>query len=211
MSRQESRDRTREKLLRAAAELFGERGLNGTSVEQIVERAGFTRGAFYGNFEDKHELVLALLEQRTERELGELSALGREAGSFAGMAERFREWHRDRDRHLPEWLALRTELWLYAMRHPEILPLLAQRESRVRAAIAAALARDMAGSGATPPAPVELLALVVHALEDGLAIQRVLSPGAIPDDIAVDVVALLLRSWAALGEAGSRVEKEENR
>ncbi|WP_390479849.1 TetR family transcriptional regulator, partial [Frankia casuarinae] len=72
LSREESRELTREKLLRSAAELFAERGLAGTSVEQIVERAGFTRGAFYGNFDGKHELVLALLEKRTERELEEL-------------------------------------------------------------------------------------------------------------------------------------------
>jgi AcrR family transcriptional regulator len=61
LTRAESRERTKERLLDAAAELFAERGVNGTSVEQIADRAGYTRGAFYGNFGGKYDLVVALL------------------------------------------------------------------------------------------------------------------------------------------------------
>jgi AcrR family transcriptional regulator len=61
LTRAESRERTKERLLDAAAGLFAERGVNGTSVEQITDRAGYTRGAFYGNFEDKHELIEGLV------------------------------------------------------------------------------------------------------------------------------------------------------
>ena len=41
--------------------MFADRGINGASVEEICEAAGYTRGAFYSNFADKSELVLALL------------------------------------------------------------------------------------------------------------------------------------------------------
>lgn len=57
------RERTRALLLDAAAEVFAEVGLDAASVEAITERAGFTRGAFYSNFESKDELLLALTEQ----------------------------------------------------------------------------------------------------------------------------------------------------
>ena len=73
MTRAESRQQTRERLLAAAAELFAERGVNGASVEQIAERAGYSRGAFYGNFTDKHELAVDLLKQRTLQELEEVT------------------------------------------------------------------------------------------------------------------------------------------
>lgn len=49
----------------AAIEAFAERGVMAASVEDICERAGFTRGAFYSNFGDKDELVLALIDQQT--------------------------------------------------------------------------------------------------------------------------------------------------
>lgn len=55
-----SRENTRARLLDAAAQVFAEVGLGGASVEAIVERAGFTRGAFYSNFDSKDELFLEL-------------------------------------------------------------------------------------------------------------------------------------------------------
>lgn len=54
------RERTRQRLMDAAAQLFAEVGLEGASVEAICERAGYTRGAFYSNFETKDELFLEL-------------------------------------------------------------------------------------------------------------------------------------------------------
>lgn len=55
-----SRENTRARLLDAAATVFAEVGLDGASVEDICERAGFTRGAFYSNFDSKDELFLML-------------------------------------------------------------------------------------------------------------------------------------------------------
>ena len=54
------RERTRQRLMDAAAIVFAESGLDGASVEEICERAGYTRGAFYSNFETKDELFVAL-------------------------------------------------------------------------------------------------------------------------------------------------------
>ncbi|MBT2484921.1 MULTISPECIES: TetR/AcrR family transcriptional regulator [unclassified Microbacterium] len=55
-----SRENTRARLLDAATQFFAEVGLDGASVEAVCERAGFTRGAFYSNFESKDELFLEL-------------------------------------------------------------------------------------------------------------------------------------------------------
>ncbi|MFB9905818.1 TetR/AcrR family transcriptional regulator [Allokutzneria oryzae] len=189
LTREQSRAQTRERLLTAAADLFAERGVNGTSVEQIAERAGYTRGAFYGNFEDKHQLVGELLKQRTLRELEEVTALQ----SAEDPWEAVREWNRARAEHLTEWLALRTELMLYALRNAEIRPRLAERETIARDAHARNIEQIFAGK--TPPADPAFLALIVHALEDGLLIQRLLFPDEIGDDVVVDAVELLMRTW----------------
>lgn len=203
LTRQQSREHTRERLLKAAAELFAENGVNGTSVEQIAERAGYTRGAFYGNFDGKREIVLALLEQRTEHELAEMRELSREATSWDALLERLRAWHRHRDETLSSWLALRTELWLYGMRDPQLRPVLADRERRSRAALAEALEQGFAARSVTPPAPVEFLALILHSLGDGLSIQRVLVPEDSGADSVVDAVDLLMRSWSTLARTNT--------
>ena len=54
------RETTRRRLFDAAAQLFAEEGLDAASVEAVCERAGFTRGAFYSNFESKDQLFLEL-------------------------------------------------------------------------------------------------------------------------------------------------------
>ena len=43
--------------------------MDAASVEMICERAGFTRGAFYSNFETMDELVLALADRERDRML----------------------------------------------------------------------------------------------------------------------------------------------
>ncbi len=50
-------------LLRAARELFAERGYAGTPTEEIVLRAGVTRGALYHQFRDKEDLFRAVYAQ----------------------------------------------------------------------------------------------------------------------------------------------------
>jgi AcrR family transcriptional regulator len=54
---------TRDALLTAARELFGEQGYAATSTEEIVERAGVTKGALYHHFSDKVALFKAVFEQ----------------------------------------------------------------------------------------------------------------------------------------------------
>ncbi|GAB2710509.1 AcrR family transcriptional regulator [Microbacterium marinum] len=68
-----SRENTRARLLEAAHDVFAEVGLGAASVEAVCERAGFTRGAFYSNFETKDELFLALITQLAEDKLDEVA------------------------------------------------------------------------------------------------------------------------------------------
>lgn len=74
----ERRARTRARLLDAAHELFGEVGMDAASVEMICERAGFTRGAFYSNFESKEELFLALITQLADATIEQVAGRVRE-------------------------------------------------------------------------------------------------------------------------------------
>jgi AcrR family transcriptional regulator len=64
---------TRAALVAAARELFAERGYAGVGTEEIVHRAGVTRGALYHHFSDKQDLMRAVLHDLS-RELAEASA-----------------------------------------------------------------------------------------------------------------------------------------
>jgi AcrR family transcriptional regulator len=56
-------DATRASLVRAARELFGEKGYVDTSIDEIVARAGVTKGAVYHHFDGKEGLFRAVFEQ----------------------------------------------------------------------------------------------------------------------------------------------------
>ncbi len=69
------REATRQRVLDAALEVFAERGVIGGTVEDICERAGFTRGAFYSNFADREDVIDALVEREQNRLLDGVDAM----------------------------------------------------------------------------------------------------------------------------------------
>ncbi|HTH61474.1 MAG TPA: TetR/AcrR family transcriptional regulator [Paraburkholderia sp.] len=75
LTREQSREQTRERLLDAAAAMFIRKGFIGASVEDIALAAGYTRGAFYSNFDDKAELFVELLRRDHEVMQADLRAI----------------------------------------------------------------------------------------------------------------------------------------
>lgn len=65
---------TRERLLRAAADVFAERGYDGTRVADIAAAAGVSNGALYAHFGSKADLLLAALRVHGRRVLADLLA-----------------------------------------------------------------------------------------------------------------------------------------
>src|SRR5882672_5403469 len=60
----DKRARTRAILIDAAAEVIGEKGWDRTSLDEVARRTGMTRGAIYGNFANREELFLAVVQSR---------------------------------------------------------------------------------------------------------------------------------------------------
>lgn len=82
-----SRENTRARLLDAAAQVFAEVGLDGASVEAVCDRAGFTRGAFYSNFESKDELFLMLAGSVAAQRVSAVRARVAEMTAAGSLAE----------------------------------------------------------------------------------------------------------------------------
>ncbi|MBD1549643.1 TetR/AcrR family transcriptional regulator [Roseibium aggregatum] len=69
-AKEESHDR----ILTAAARLFRERGIEATSVADIMKAAGLTHGGFYRHFDSKQALVTAAFRRAVEELLSEAEA-----------------------------------------------------------------------------------------------------------------------------------------
>ncbi|GAA3765640.1 TetR/AcrR family transcriptional regulator [Microbacterium kribbense] len=118
-----SRENTRARLMDAAFAVFAEVGLDGASVEAICERAGFTRGAFYSNFDSKDELFLALAASVSEHKLTTITervrALKDDAGRPAGPVEVV-QWLVDLSLDSRQGVLLTSEIRTRAMRDERI-------------------------------------------------------------------------------------------
>ncbi len=63
-SRQDRRTRaTQRRLLKAARELFAEKGIDLTTIDDITQRADVAKGTFYYHFTDKNEVIAVLIRQ----------------------------------------------------------------------------------------------------------------------------------------------------
>lgn len=56
-------DKTRQNLLEVAAELFHQKGYNGTSLSDILNKADVSKGALYHHFNNKQELLYAVVDE----------------------------------------------------------------------------------------------------------------------------------------------------
>jgi AcrR family transcriptional regulator len=167
------RAQTRARLIDAALDLFVERGMHGTTIELICERAGFTRGAFYSNFGSLDELFAAIYASRSQSSIAELSAgladiQGDVADDLEGVIERLLG-------HLPDdrpWHVIMSELTLAAMRSPE----LAESRNADRVVIVKALAPVVVSSleaiGRAPDEDPEQLTADLLAVYESTAAAR---------------------------------------
>jgi len=187
-----TREETREKLFQAAAEVFEEQGIGAASIEAIAAAAGLTRGAFYSNFADKDELIIAMLEDHVERSLKhhrDLLARHRDPVDFVAALRTA-----ERSRHDPLGRAplLHIELILFAARSEKRRPELAKR-LRMRRTLVAEI---LAGIGFTDPAQGSAMLL---ALEDGFRLHRLIDPASTPADSFVRSISELQKLRAAKG------------
>ncbi|MCP3804223.1 TetR/AcrR family transcriptional regulator [Allokutzneria sp. A3M-2-11 16] len=63
MRKKERAELTRAKLIKAAATTFDDKGFRGTSLQDVCEAAGVTKGALYFHFPSKDALALAVIEE----------------------------------------------------------------------------------------------------------------------------------------------------
>ena len=111
LTRAESQERTRGLIVEAASRLFLSQGFRVTSLEQIAEEAGFTRGAVYSNFEGKTAMGIAAIDELYAREERRLEAVLDDAldQSPDGWFEAFATWA-DATIGDPAWMRLEIEV-----------------------------------------------------------------------------------------------------
>jgi AcrR family transcriptional regulator len=191
MSRKETQEQTRERVLAAAAKVFARRGYHRATVDEIASEAGFTIGALYSNFAGKEELFLALADRQVAERVAEVAAMGEAAEGDEpnkNAADQLRVFL-ERD---PEWPLLFYEFWSLSVRNPELKDEVAKRRDAIRDALAETLERVAKRHGFKLRFPAPVLATAIAASLNGLAFERAADPDALPDEVFAEFVTAVL-------------------
>src|SRR6266700_2789394 len=168
LTREDKRLANRARILQAARDVFAQHGYHGATIGEIADEAGLSNGAVYYNFANKEDLFLALLDQwRTE-----LIADVQTAADRPGDAAPERSFQ-DEMGHVigtlkrgREWRLLLFEFVTYAARNPEFRERFAAGRQNFNAVLASALVNGLALDDLTEPGaiPENQLAAALLAL-----------------------------------------------
>jgi AcrR family transcriptional regulator len=191
-------EETRRRILAAARRVFAAQGYTGASLDEVAADAGLTKGAIYWYFASKSEVLLALVEERRERQAATLPAAIRRFTEsddpIAALTEVLKE-QMDLCRQSQEWPRLVVE-FLAESRDPAMRErfqaLVCRRQEIIRDAIAEAQ-RDQRLRADVDPYEV---AVLLTSLFDGLQQWSLIDPTALSPDALAPAFAALL--WPGL-------------
>lgn len=191
MTREESRERTREALLEVATEHFLRRGYAEASLDRIAEDAGFSKGAVYSNFGGKDELCRDVIRGIRARKLADAAALADDITTVDTFEVAVRGWckHAVGDR---DWALLEMEYGARGRVNPLIEQEIRESNRQLRSAAAVVLATIAHRLGIQLVDTPERAADVIVGLCLGIGVQRAFDPDISIDELVESIVKVLV-------------------
>jgi AcrR family transcriptional regulator len=196
LTRREKQQHTRKCLLKAAARLFCKQGLEGASIDQVAEAAGYTKGAFYANFKSKEELFLVMLDERFSSELERLDR------ALAGTEDPHQEAHAAAANFIhfasdDDWPGLYFQFAAYAARNEDFRQELATRQAAMRARLVTLYGRWIKNFPVEPPLPLPDIAAMTYFMADGFLVDRLIEPG-LSEELYTTMLTVFLKGLEAM-------------
>jgi AcrR family transcriptional regulator len=194
------RSATYERILDAACERIATDGIDAVRIARIAQDAGVSTALIHYHFETREALLAAALRHSYER-AGRARIAGDDpaeppAVRLGAMVERCLPTSPDRQR---DW-ALWVELWLRAVRHPELRPVCEQLYARMHRWFERTIQEGI-DRGDFQPCDVDSVVERALALNDGLGLRALLGDQAMPLDRARREVGGFLARQLGIGDA----------
>ncbi len=185
---------TRQRILKAARQVFVEKGFHRASIDDVVTASGLSVGALYTYFPNKDELIRASILDANREESDAVLADTRSGGSVGERLDRaIRGWWRYtiEAQGAPAFLA---EAWGEAGRRPLIRDLLARRHERGITMTSVMLGECIERGDLPAGLDVDTLARTFAALTDGMVLEYVVSGGSLRFEDAQARIRLVLET-----------------
>ena len=175
MSPQQRGEETRSNILTAATECFAQHGYDATGVNEICQRAGVTKGAFYHHFPSKQAVFTELLNRwldGLDKQLADaLAGAPTVPEGLLQMADRTEHIFDMADEQLPMFL----EFWTEARHYPVIRQEVIAPYRRYRDYFSGIIQAGMA-EGSLRQVDPDVVAQIIVSLAVGLVLQGSLDP-----------------------------------
>ncbi|MGI9184008.1 MAG: TetR/AcrR family transcriptional regulator [Solirubrobacteraceae bacterium] len=163
-------------LIDAAWRCAAVQGFADLTVDDVCAEARVSKGAFYGYFDHKQDLLLALLEDDAAALDEELEAITRTSSSGVQRVRRFAQAMLARGEDTAR-VQVRADLWADLLTEAVVREQLALATQRHRELVRRWIEEGIA-SGELAAIPANALASILLALTDGLMLHGALDPGA---------------------------------
>lgn len=210
---------TRARLLEAAARVYAARGFAGATLDDVALEAGLTKGAVYGHFGSKDNLLAALMDEYVAGKVAQqVGFFDRDETTwkrpFAGSDTFMRELDDD-----PDAFRLLIEFWLAANRDEALRERFAAAFGALREMFAEFCRKSAIDAGIEPRQEVERnTANVSLALSLGLGMLRVVDPANVSPATLGTALSVFIRGIerdeelrGAIAEPEARIAREQER
>ena len=206
-NREDRRERTRARLLEAAAAVYGEWGTERATLEMVATEAGFTKGAIYDHFGSKENLLFALLDEYLTGQIAEQMTLFETAGSVTERPQIGADIWLDHLGENPDPFRLFVEAWVIGQRDPVTGEKVAQGIDAWRAMFHE-FGSERARELGEPPNEALLAAhgQLMVALGLGFAMLKLNDPDTVPSGLLGAAYRVLLGAIEANPEARALIE-----
>lgn len=191
LTRGAKKELTTAQLLDTARTIFLERGYHRSTLDDIAEAAGVTKGAVYARFASKDELFFALYEEREAKVIARLDPMP--------DLKTIEEVALDQARRIialrredADWYLLLLEFWTYAARDERLRHEFALRHNKSIERIAARLERFATHFGVKLRLSALEMARAGSAMAHGFTMERLADPVGIPETLLESMFKMLV-------------------
>ncbi len=201
LTRKERQAQTRSRIMDAASRVFAAKGLARASIDEVAADAGYTKGAFYANFQTKEELFLAILDERFEHRIAETRRVWSDGDP---PTEQARDATADFARAVradPETVRLFLEFKVHALRNESFRHELVDRFAGLRESLEEIYSRRAQDYGLVPSIPFDRVVRMVLAMCEGWELWMLLEPESVDERLLEDLMEAFTVGLAVMSGA----------
>jgi AcrR family transcriptional regulator len=193
--RSERKAATRARLIEAAGRVYAERGFAGATLDDVAEEAGLTKGAVYGHFGSKGNLLVAVMQEHLAAEIADQVGLfDRDETTWKRPLAGSRRWMEELDES-PEALRLLIEYWLATARDERLREGFVAGLDALRTVFAGFVGDSAADAGfERSPDSERNFANVMLGLSLGLGILRLADRDSVSPELLGTTLSVLIRA-----------------